>query len=150
MLTTSPTRLGELVMLHRLAVEESETESISTQNSSLSDLDKLDLNSDRPSSMSTVFSDTQSASSLSKRSSSPARSGSPSRHKPALHNPFRRTGSGSSSDQEKKKEDGLALWLRDGNVIYKSVGLGLMDLVVGTHLITLAKHKQIGTVVGDF
>jgi ornithine cyclodeaminase/alanine dehydrogenase-like protein (mu-crystallin family) len=44
----------------------------------------------------------------------------------------------------------LVRWLREGTVIYKSVGLGLMDLVVGTHLINVANQKQVGTQVADF
>jgi len=41
-------------------------------------------------------------------------------------------------------------WLTNGNVIYKSVGLGLMDLVVGGDLIRLARERDIGTTIVDF
>ncbi|GAO16323.1 hypothetical protein UVI_02017100 [Ustilaginoidea virens] len=51
---------------------------------------------------------------------------------------------------EGKKEDGLARWLRDGTVVYKSVGLGLMDLVVGMHLVKLANEKNVGTQIEGF
>ena len=37
-----------------------------------------------------------------------------------------------------------------GNVIYKSVGLGLMDLVIGSELIRLGRERGIGTVIQDF
>ena len=47
-------------------------------------------------------------------------------------------------------EKGLVEWLTRGNVIYKSVGLGLMDLVVGSDLITLSREKNVGTTVEDF
>jgi ornithine cyclodeaminase/alanine dehydrogenase-like protein (mu-crystallin family) len=47
-------------------------------------------------------------------------------------------------------EKGLKDWLFKGNVIYKSVGLGLMDLTVGADLIRLAKEKDIGVHVDDF
>lgn len=47
-------------------------------------------------------------------------------------------------------EKGLLDWLQKGNVIYKSVGLGLMDLVVGGELIRLGKERSIGTVIQDF
>lgn len=47
-------------------------------------------------------------------------------------------------------EKGLLEWLTRGNVIYKSVGLGLMDLVVGGDLITLAREKGYGTTIEEF
>ena len=47
-------------------------------------------------------------------------------------------------------EKGLLDWLVKGNVIYKSVGLGLMDLVVGCDLVTLATERGVGTTVRDF
>lgn len=47
-------------------------------------------------------------------------------------------------------EKGLHEWLVKGNVIYKSVGLGLMDLVVGGDLIMLARERGIGTTIDDF
>lgn len=58
--------------------------------------------------------------------------------------------------KEKKKEDEnsdtyrLARWLQKGNVIYKSVGLGLMDLTVGMHLVRYAQERGVGTVVEGF
>lgn len=146
-------------MLHRLATEESEKSETDTLDSdtprtSMSDV-KIDLN-DRQSSMSTVFGDGNSQK-PSSRSSSPSGSRSPSHsRKPSFPLPFRKSSTGksmsgsSTSDHEKKKEDGLARWLRDGNVVYKSVGLGLMDLVVGTHLIEVAKEKGVGTQVEGF
>ena len=42
-------------------------------------------------------------------------------------------------------ELGLKKWLMAGNVIYKSVGLGLMDVCVGEDLVGLAKEKGFGT-----
>ena len=47
-------------------------------------------------------------------------------------------------------EKGLVNWLTQGNVIYKSVGLGLMDLVVGGDIVTLANERGIGTRIPDF
>lgn len=47
-------------------------------------------------------------------------------------------------------EKGLLEWLQKGNVIYKSVGMGLMDLVIGGELIRLGKERSIGTVIPDF
>lgn len=49
-----------------------------------------------------------------------------------------------------KKRTALGQWLQTGNVIYKSVGLGLMDLAVGMHLIHYAKEKGVGTQVEEF
>lgn len=49
-----------------------------------------------------------------------------------------------------KQTDGLKEWLMKGNVIYKSVGLGLMDVVVGGELVTLAAERGFGTWVDGF
>ncbi|KAI9884669.1 MAG: 60S ribosomal protein L8B [Watsoniomyces obsoletus] len=55
-------------------------------------------------------------------------------------------------EEEEKDEQiqGLMAWLTKGNVIYKSVGLGLMDVVVGGDLVTLAEERRIGTRIEDF
>jgi hypothetical protein len=57
-----------------------------------------------------------------------------------------------SFDRQKaaEKEDAMASWLSAGNVVYKSVGFGLMDLVVGAELVRLANEKGIGTRVENF
>lgn len=47
-------------------------------------------------------------------------------------------------------EKGLLEWLTRGNVLYKSVGLGLMDLTVGQDLVTLARERGVGTHIEDF
>jgi ornithine cyclodeaminase/alanine dehydrogenase-like protein (mu-crystallin family) len=49
-----------------------------------------------------------------------------------------------------KGEKGLRDWLMKGNVLYKSVGLGLMDLRVGWDLVILARERGIGTTIPDF
>jgi ornithine cyclodeaminase/alanine dehydrogenase-like protein (mu-crystallin family) len=49
-----------------------------------------------------------------------------------------------------KEEEELSRWLHKGNVIYKSVGLGLMDLVVGMEVVSLAKEKRVGVTFDDF
>ncbi|RSL51478.1 hypothetical protein CEP53_008422 [Fusarium sp. AF-6] len=129
--------LGELVMLHRQALEESD-DPISSQASLASD-DRFDHSR---SSMSTVFGSDAPSSPTGSVGSDPRKSGS------IFH--FRK-GSNSSLDNEKrKKEDHLVRWLRDGTVIYKSVGLGLMDLVVGMHLIEVANEMHIGTSIEGF
>lgn len=47
-------------------------------------------------------------------------------------------------------EKGLKKWLDGGNVIYKSVGIGLMDICVGEDLVALAMRRGIGTRVEGF
>ncbi|KAK2791345.1 hypothetical protein FQN53_004526 [Emmonsiellopsis sp. PD_33] len=49
-----------------------------------------------------------------------------------------------------KDDKALLEWIRKGNVIYKSVGLGLMDLVVGGDLVALATDRGVGTRIEDF
>jgi len=48
------------------------------------------------------------------------------------------------------EENSLREWSQRGNVIYKSVGLGLMDLVTGGDLVRLARERKLGTTVEDF
>ncbi|KAF2162799.1 hypothetical protein M409DRAFT_68799 [Zasmidium cellare ATCC 36951] len=45
---------------------------------------------------------------------------------------------------------GLKEWLTRGNVIYKSVGLGLMDVTVGNALIEKARERGVGTTIDYF
>lgn len=47
-------------------------------------------------------------------------------------------------------DGGLMEWLQKGNVIYKSVGLGLMDVVVGSDLVRLADERGVGTRIDNF
>ncbi|KAJ5893820.1 hypothetical protein N7495_005511 [Penicillium taxi] len=55
-----------------------------------------------------------------------------------------------SSDEGVDEDKSLHDWVERGNVIYKSVGLGLMDLVTGGDLISLARVRNLGTTVEDF
>ncbi|KAJ6190744.1 hypothetical protein N7519_000765 [Penicillium mononematosum] len=48
------------------------------------------------------------------------------------------------------EEKSLREWAQRGNIIYKSVGLGLMDLVTGGDLVRLARERKLGTTVEDF
>jgi ornithine cyclodeaminase/alanine dehydrogenase-like protein (mu-crystallin family) len=41
-------------------------------------------------------------------------------------------------------------WLRNGFVIYKSVGVGVMDLAIGNALLDIARSNKIGLTVEDF
>ena len=103
--------------------------------------------------MSTVFGSSKRSSSSS-RASSRDRTPSPSSGQrktsklPLPH--FHRKSSSRGDVGKKEKEDHLARWLQGGNVIYKSVGLGLMDLAVGIELIHFAKEKGVGTHVDGF
>lgn len=49
-----------------------------------------------------------------------------------------------------QENSGMREWMTRGNVIYKSVGLGLMDVVVGNELIVKARERGIGTTIDDF
>ncbi|KAK2021046.1 shikimate/quinate 5-dehydrogenase [Colletotrichum zoysiae] len=56
---------------------------------------------------------------------------------------------------ELRKADGaeaelLRGWLADGLVVYKSVGVGIMDLSLGKAILELAGKHKIGTVLADF
>ncbi|KAI0429313.1 UbiD family decarboxylase [Xylaria sp. FL1042] len=158
--------LGELIMIKRLAREEEETSSRpSIETDSLSEsINKLDFSS-QTSAMSSVYgaesagndhpTKRSSSQSPSRRSSSGARASSPSGsgfHLPSFRH-HKRTGSRTSTTDDssnKKRDDHLARWLTSGNVIYKSVGLGLMDLVVGLEVVELAKAKGVGAHVENF
>lgn len=111
-----------------------------------SELDKLDLNSGP--SMSSIFRDSEdSGSRPSSRPASPSRS-----HSSGSIFHRRKSSQGGSSSEKKKKaqEDHMCRWLQGGNVIYKSVGLGLMDLTVGMKVVEFAKQKGVGTLVDGF
>jgi ornithine cyclodeaminase/alanine dehydrogenase-like protein (mu-crystallin family) len=57
---------------------------------------------------------------------------------------------GSDGSTHDATDKGLKEWLERGNVIYKSVGLGLMDMVVGVELVRLADERGIGTRIESF
>lgn len=140
-------------MIHkaRIAEEEDSIASGSTRGSTdaSSEMDTLSLGTNGSSAISTVFGSTASADGASTRSTSRPSSPARSHHGGFFHK--RRSSSQGSVDRAKqKRDDHLARWLTTGNVIYKSVGLGLMDLVVGMEIIKLAKEKGVGTHVPNF
>ena len=45
---------------------------------------------------------------------------------------------------------GMAAWLESGLLIFKGVGMGLMDVVVGMEIVRLAEERGVGTTVHDF
>ncbi|KAJ4332215.1 hypothetical protein N0V87_008585, partial [Didymella glomerata] len=52
--------------------------------------------------------------------------------------------------REGEKPEGLEEWLENGFVIYKSVGVGIMDIAIGSKLLELAKDKGRGVHLDDF
>ncbi|KAL3423780.1 UbiD family decarboxylase [Phlyctema vagabunda] len=54
------------------------------------------------------------------------------------------------SPSQNSEELKFCRWLCQGNVIYKSVGMGLMDLIVGADLVHLARGKGVGVTVDSF
>lgn len=112
-----------------------------------SELGNLDLSTDP--SMSTVYGSEDGNGSDSRLNNRPT---SPSRTSSAIGSIFHRRRSSRSSSEHKKKEreNHMCKWLQAGNVIYKSVGLGLMDLTVGLKVIEFAKQKGFGTHVEGF
>lgn len=54
---------------------------------------------------------------------------------------------GKAGDEADKS---LHEWLCRGNVIYKSVGLGLMDVTVGGDLVRVADERGVGTIIDNF
>ena len=54
------------------------------------------------------------------------------------------------TDCQLQQSAGLQDWLLGGNVIFKAVGMGLMDVVVGNELVRLGREKGIGTFVENF
>ncbi|KAI1880998.1 hypothetical protein JX265_001238 [Neoarthrinium moseri] len=157
--------LGELAMIHKARMREEE-ESITSESTHSStdistDMDSLSLGGS--SAMSTVFGSTSSQSNDSalgyKRS--PSRTSSPSRSHSGsgggssivgglFHHKRRSSSQGSVDRAKQKRDDHLARWLTAGNVIYKSVGLGLMDLVVGMEIIKKAREKGLGSHIENF
>jgi ornithine cyclodeaminase/alanine dehydrogenase-like protein (mu-crystallin family) len=59
-------------------------------------------------------------------------------------------GKKAKNGHDHEDDGGLMEWLQKGSVIYKSVGLGLMDVVVGTDLVKWADERGIGTRIQDF
>ncbi|KAI5286249.1 hypothetical protein KEM52_002071, partial [Ascosphaera acerosa] len=58
---------------------------------------------------------------------------------------------GVSAEQAMSPDDRLLFqWMRKGLVVYKSVGMGLMDILVGAELLSIARRMGLGTTVEDF
>ncbi|KAJ8116508.1 hypothetical protein OPT61_g2089 [Boeremia exigua] len=58
---------------------------------------------------------------------------------------------GALQDQRQRGDHGeLQRWLEDGFVVYKSVGVGIMDVAIGSKLLELAGEKGRGVRLDDF
>lgn len=64
----------------------------------------------------------------------------------------KRCAKGEKAEQGANLQDdkGLKEWLTRGNVIFKCVGIGLMDVVVGNELVRMARQRGIGTTIENF
>ncbi|KAI9049056.1 hypothetical protein LZ554_006904 [Drepanopeziza brunnea f. sp. 'monogermtubi'] len=148
--------LGELVMLDHMHPHDDDSPIEDSPRSSFQD---LTISPDGTRSMSKIFGD----SSIESPGSPPSRISSRKssftlNRKPSFS--LRRSRSNSMSSQsggssrrkqeQTEKDDQMSRWLSSGNVIYKSVGMGLMDLVVGGEVVKLARKKNIGTTIRDF
>ncbi|KAH6680450.1 hypothetical protein B0J14DRAFT_502647 [Halenospora varia] len=170
---TQTVELGELVLLERLggddegsAVTDSPPPEMSLESLNLGDGNRAlshvfrNSTSSNPSSPTLGPSTTTTSLSSNKTLSSSSRTSSPSRKGSfSLHHRTSSLGGGGSRSgsivskrrkQQTEKEDEMCRWLSRGNVIYKSVGMGLMDLVVGGDLVRLARGRGLGLTVEDF
>lgn len=165
--------LGELVMLshgsdplnHSSAIDDSDESpriSLDLLNLKLNE-NEDENNSATPTPASPPLPRSMSGVYNSEHSISPSSSRPSSRGSSFFRKPKSRTGSISTSttgssgtlgmlgkEIQTEKEDGMSRWLRNGNVIYKSVGMGLMDLVMGAELVRLARERGVGVEVEGF
>lgn len=47
-------------------------------------------------------------------------------------------------------QSNLPAWLESCFVVYKSVGVGLMDLAIGQHLLQIAESQDVGLKLDEF
>jgi phosphoribosylformylglycinamidine synthase len=52
--------------------------------------------------------------------------------------------------REGKEGEEVKKWLEEGSVVYKSVGVGVMDIAIGKALMSLAGEKGVGVQLDDF
>lgn len=147
--------LGEIVLLENLIpfdVHDDDSPS-DTDDSSRKSVDMLSP-ADGMSSLAMAFRESAiEDGSATPTSKSPSRKSSFSLSRKGFFSLRSRNSSQRPTDRKKKqteKEDQMCSWLSSGNVIYKSVGMGLMDLVVGADLVRIAREKKIGITIDDF
>jgi hypothetical protein len=136
--------IGEIIMLDDQFAHE-EDESAVEDDEPRASVDSMDLSK---SSLALALQDVNSKSRSPSRSSSFS---SLSRRSSSLLSHRRPQGSELATERRESKDgEQMGRWLSKGNVIYKSVGLGLMDLCVGMELIRLAEKKGLGVYFDDF
>lgn len=142
--------LGEIVMLEeQFAHEQEEEESAIDDSESYASRDSLNLIDGR-SSLASALSEVSLGSSSRRSSRSSSFSDIKRRSSLVFRKRKHTLGNHPPERQPSKDEQEMNDWLVNGNVIYKSVGLGLMDLVVGVDVVKLANIKHIGTTIPDF
>jgi len=146
--------LGEIVLLENMVPfdvhdDDSPTE---TDDSSHSSLDVS--SSDGMSSLAIAFRDSAiEDGSATPTSKSPSRKSSFSLSRKGSFSLRSRNSSAKPVNRRKKQteqEDQMCSWLSSGNVIYKSIGMGLMDLVVGADIVKIARARNIGITIDKF
>jgi ornithine cyclodeaminase/alanine dehydrogenase-like protein (mu-crystallin family) len=137
--------IGEILMLDDQFAHEEDEEAVEDDETGASK-DSMDLSM---SSLAQALKDTNDGSrSPSRRSSSLS---SLSRRSSSFFTHRRSHGSESAAVRTENTDGAqMGRWLSKGNVIYKSVGLGIMDLCMGIEMIKLAKLKGIGSSMEDF
>ncbi|KAI1127070.1 hypothetical protein F5Y10DRAFT_201307 [Nemania abortiva] len=55
-----------------------------------------------------------------------------------------------SLPQTERDREPLQYWIRDGLLVYKSVGVGLTDLAASTTLLAIARERGLGTTISQF
>jgi hypothetical protein len=142
--------LGEIVMLEeQFAHAQDDDDSAIDDGESYASSDNL-TQSDGKSSLASVLSEASLGSSSRRSSRSSSFSSLPRRSSLIFRNRKHTLGSHPPEKKASKDEREMNDWLVNGNVIYKSVGLGLMDLVVGVDIIKVAKIMNIGITIPDF
>ena len=153
--------LGELVMIEEMAPAAEHQPHILEGGEFTQSLEALSFDPSKGSSMAQVMredsmdsarsqSTTVLASSTNGSTTSTGAGKPPSRTSSKSSRFRKRTGSSSSQKRQEDKDEHMGRWLSSGNVIYKSVGMGLMDLVVGGDLVKLARERNVGTTITDF
>jgi ornithine cyclodeaminase/alanine dehydrogenase-like protein (mu-crystallin family) len=144
--------LGEIVMLEeQFAHEQDDDESAIDDSETPNSPGSFSL-SDGKSSLASALSESTNDGGFSSRRSSRSSSFTNISRRGSLIFRKRNHTLGDHGPEKKQSKDEREMnnWLVNGNVIYKSVGLGLMDLVVGVEIVALAKTKDVGVTVSDF
>jgi hypothetical protein len=145
--------VGEILMLDdQFALEDDDTTAVEGEEAVVrASIDELDMSRG---SLAHVLGSSEATSRVSSRSSSfsslSRRSSSLLGHRRSRSDLAGLTGLTAPVKRESKDGEQMSRWLSKGNVIYKSVGLGLMDLCVGAEVVRLARQKGVGTTFEDF